>query len=59
MRTRILLMGLLLAAVANAQTIYHDASAFPLLGKATESTLPAMSVCRTLCRTSPASRCGT
>ena len=32
-------MGLLLAAVANAQTIYHDASAFPLLGKATESTL--------------------
>ena len=39
MRTRILLMGLLLAAVANAQTIYHDASAFPLLGKATESTL--------------------
>lgn len=39
MRTRILLMGLLLAAVANAQTIYHDASAFPLLGKATEYTL--------------------
>ena len=39
MRTRILLMGLLLAAVANAQTINHDASAFPLLGKATESTL--------------------
>ena len=39
MRTRIFLMGLLLAAVANAQTIYHDASAFPLLGKATESTL--------------------
>lgn len=38
MRTRILLMGLLLAAVANAQAIYHDASAFPLLGKATEST---------------------
>lgn len=28
MRTRILLMGLLLAAVANAQAIYHDASAF-------------------------------
>ena len=40
MRTRILLMGLLLAAVANAQTVYHDASTFPLLGKATESTLP-------------------
>lgn len=39
MRTRILLMGLLLAAVANAQTVYHDASTFPLLGKATESTL--------------------
>lgn len=39
MRIRILLMGLLLAAVANAQTVYHDASAFPLLGKATESTL--------------------
>ena len=35
MRTRILLVGLLLAAVANAQAIYHDASAFPLLGKAT------------------------
>lgn len=32
-------MGLLLAAVADAQTVYHDASAFPLLGKATESTL--------------------
>ena len=59
MKTRILLMGLLLAAVADAQTVYHDASAFPLLGKATESTLPAMSVCRTLCRTSPASLCGT
>ena len=39
MRIRILLMGLLLAAVANAQTVYHDASTFPLLGKATESTL--------------------
>ena len=39
MKTRILLMGLLLAAVADAQTVYHDASAFPLLGKATESTL--------------------
>ena len=59
MRTRILLMGLLLAAVANAQTIYHDASAFPLLGKQQNLPLPAMSVCRTLCRTSPASHCGT
>ena len=39
MKTRILLMGLLLAAVADAQTVYHDASTFPLLGKATESTL--------------------
>ncbi len=41
MRTRILLMGLLLAAVANAQTIYHDASAFPLLGKAASAGLSA------------------
>ena len=57
MRTRILLMGLLLAAVANAQTIYHDASAFR--AKQQNLPLPAMSVCRTLCRTSPASRCGT
>ncbi len=33
-------MGLLLAAiVANAQIVYHDAAIFPLLGKATESTL--------------------
>lgn len=30
---------MLLAVVANAQVVYHDASAFPLLGKATESTL--------------------
>lgn len=53
MRTRILLMGLLLAAVANAQTIYHDASAFPFWAKQQNLPLPAMSVCRTLCRTSP------
>lgn len=33
MKTRILLMGLLLAAVANAQTVYHDASAFPPFGQ--------------------------
>lgn len=60
MRTRILLMGLLLAAVANAQTIYHDASAFPpFWAKQQNLPLPAMSVCRTLCRTSPASHCGT
>lgn len=40
MRTRFLLMGLLLAVtVANAQIVYHDAAVFPLLGKATESTL--------------------
>ena len=33
-------MGLLLAVtVANAQIVYHDAAVFPLLGKATESTL--------------------
>lgn len=33
-------MGLLLVAtVANAQIVYHDAAVFPLLGKATESTL--------------------
>ena len=52
MRTRILLMGLLLAAVANAQTIYHDASAFPLLGKATESTRPALKASTsTACKT--------
>ena len=45
MRIRILLMGLLLAAVANAQTIYHDASAFPLLGKAIVGLMPHQ--CRT------------
>lgn len=40
MRTKLLLMGLLLAVtVANAQIVYHDAAVFPLLGKATESTL--------------------
>lgn len=33
-------MGLLLAVTAsNAQIVYHDAAVFPLLGKATESTL--------------------
>ena len=46
-------MGLLLAAVANAQTIYHDASAFPFWAKQQNLPLPTMSVCRTLCRTSP------
>lgn len=39
MRTKVFLSGLLLAVAANAQIVYHDASAFPLLGKATESTL--------------------
>lgn len=32
-------MCLVLAVSANAQVVYHDASAFPLLGKATETTL--------------------
>ncbi|TCO93761.1 SGNH-like hydrolase/esterase family protein [Bacteroides heparinolyticus] len=39
MRTKVFLLGLLLTVAANAQIVYHDASAFPLLGKATESTL--------------------
>lgn len=40
MRIKLLLVGLLLAlTVANAQMVYHDAAAFPLLGKATESTI--------------------
>lgn len=40
MRSKLFIMGLLLAVtVANAQIVYHDAAVFPLLGKATESTL--------------------
>lgn len=39
MRIKLLLAGLLLAFAANAQIVYHDASAFPLLGKATDATL--------------------
>ena len=37
MKTKSFLLCLLLAISANAQIVYHDASAFPLLGKATES----------------------
>ena len=39
MRTKALIFGLLLAASTHAQLLYHDASAFPLLGKATDATL--------------------
>ena len=39
MKTKSFLLCLLLAISANAQIVYHDASAFPLLGKATETTL--------------------
>lgn len=39
MRTKAFIMGLLLATSSHAQILYHDASAFPLLGKATEATL--------------------
>ena len=39
MKTKFFLLCLLLAISANAQIVYHDASAFPLLGKATETTL--------------------
>ena len=39
MKTNFFLLCLLLAISANAQIVYHDASAFPLSGKATETTL--------------------
>lgn len=39
MKTKSFLLCLLLALTAKAQVVYHDASAFPLLGKATETTL--------------------
>ena len=39
MRIRLFIAGLLLTMSANAQILYHDASAFPLLGKATDATL--------------------
>lgn len=39
MRTKTFVLGLLLAASSHAQILYHDASSFPLLGKATEATL--------------------
>lgn len=39
MRTGIFLLGLLLATLSNAQIVYHDAAAFPLLGKATDATI--------------------
>lgn len=38
MRTKLFLFCLLLTTMAGAQIVYHDASAFPLLGKATEAT---------------------
>lgn len=38
MRTRLFLLCLLLTTMAGAQIVYHDASVFPLLGKATEAT---------------------
>ncbi|WP_291528369.1 SGNH/GDSL hydrolase family protein [Bacteroides sp. UBA939] len=39
MKLKLFTAGLLLAMSANAQILYHDASAFPLLGKATDATL--------------------
>lgn len=39
MKVKFILLCLLLAVSANAQIVYHDASAFPLLGKATGATL--------------------
>lgn len=39
MKTTSFLLCLVLAVSANAQVVYHDASAFPLLGKATGTTL--------------------
>ncbi len=39
MRTIHFFLALLLAVATHAQIVYHDASAFPLLGKATQSTL--------------------
>lgn len=39
MKTKLLFLVLLLAASASAQVVYHDAAAFPLLGKATNATL--------------------
>lgn len=39
MKAKFILLGLLLAISANAQIVYHDAAAFPLLGKATAATL--------------------
>lgn len=38
MRTKLFLFCLLLTTMAGAQIVYHDASTFPLLGKATEAT---------------------
>ena len=58
MRTRILLMGLLLAAVANARLSIMMLLPSPFWAKQQNLPLPAMSVCRTLCRTSPANHCG-
>ena len=39
MKTTSFLLCLVLAVSANAQVVYHDASAFPLLGKATGTAL--------------------
>lgn len=39
MRIILFLMTILLATLANAQIVYHDAAAFPLLGKATDATI--------------------
>lgn len=39
MRIRLFLMFVFFSAVTTAQIVYHDASAFPILGKATEATL--------------------
>lgn len=39
MKTKLLFLVLLLTASVSAQVVYHDAAAFPLLGKATDVTL--------------------
>ena len=43
MKNYILAVALLFCTLAlRSQLVYHDASAFPLLGKATQNSAPAM-----------------
>ncbi|MCD8182533.1 MAG: SGNH/GDSL hydrolase family protein [Bacteroides sp.] len=39
MKAKLFLLGLLLTASVSAQIVYHDAAAFPLLGKTTDVTI--------------------